>query len=159
MTNHPEMIKPRTQTVELMSELMKQDNISVATQVLVMSTFETMLNTDSYVSHIKSNLAEIIADNKFSMSDLPYILEIIITTNKLAMSSLKLKHDITPDNMKYLVYGMLIQFVVFENTALTGLFITALKDTYPGLWQLVLISLVGASIVKTRVKILCSKCC
>ena len=141
-------IKLKDETPKMMTDLMIADKLSQSDQIAVNTAFKTVLNTKDYITHIKYEVDNIERDDKFNQNDIPEILKIIIETNNLKNSTIQLKTLVTQTNMKYIIYGLLVQFVTFKDQSETELFLNALPVVYPGLWILVSISVNGIKSIK-----------
>jgi len=132
-------------TITNMNKLMASDNISDADQTNIITGFQTILNTPTYVNSIKKNVQNMIVNKKLNLSDIPDIIQIILATNALLSNTLQLKSSIPAQSIKYLVYGLLLKYLdtgdEMDNQAIEEL----LENSYSTLWTGVS-DVLGASI-------------
>jgi|SRR3989344_4918191 len=137
------------QVLSKMKELYSKDNGNSITFDHINIGFNALIKNSSFITKVESEINSITKDKHFDINDIPELLHIVILTMDFMKNTLILRASLKQNDMKYIIYGLLLHLTKFDNNIDMESFQVGLSVTYNVLWKLVSISVNGIKKVMT----------
>jgi len=95
----------------------------------------SILQNNTYINTIKTEMRSIMSDCKIDIADLPHMLNIVLISKPVLSKFINSKTTITQIHMKYIIYGIMVFALLLldvQDDALNLIF-----AMYPSLWNIV----------------------